>query len=73
MNWKNNQKNILRRLAEVKFLEKSKKLANGGFEPRTVTLSHSKRSGPLYIPVENAICKSQISEGQHWIVLMRKP
>ena len=54
-------------------LEKKKKLANGGIEPRTVTLSNFKRSGSLYIPVENTICGSQISDRQHWIVLMGKP
>ena len=53
--------------------EKKKKLANGGIEPRTVTLLHSKRSGPLYIPVKNAICKSHISDRQHWEVSIGKP
>ena len=48
--------------------EKKKKLFNGGIEHRTVTLLRCKRSGPLYIPVKNAICKSHISDRQHWIV-----
>ena len=57
------------------FEKTKKKLANSGMEPRTVTLSHSKRSGPLYIPVENTICESQISEGQYegWTQTIRTP
>ena len=65
---------FLRRLAEAKFRErKKKKLANGGIEPRTVTLSPPKRSGPLSIPFKNAICKSPISDRRHYIVLMENP
>ena len=39
-------------------------------------LSHfhiPKGKDPCYIPLENAVCKSQISDRQHWIVLMGKP
>ena len=68
INWKRNQENILRRLAEAKFKKKREKLANGGIEPRTVTLSQPKRSGPLYILVENAICESHISDRRHYVV-----
>ena len=39
----------------MKFWKKKEKAANCGIESQTVTLSHSQRSGPLYIPVENAI------------------
>ena len=40
-------------------LEKTrKKLANGGIEPRSVTLSHSKRSGPLYIRLGPSLRRS---------------
>ena len=33
--------------------------------PGLSLLSHSKKSGPLYIPVENAICIRQISDRRH--------
>ena len=70
LNCNSNQENFLWSISQTRIL--GEKMANGGIEPRTVTLSQPRRSGPLYIPVENAICKSQISGGQHWIVLMEK-
>ena len=73
INWKSNQEHFLRRLAEAKFQKKRKKLANGGMERRTVTLSQPKKSRPLYFPVENAICKSHISDRYYWIVSIGKP
>ena len=45
-------------------------MANGGIELRTVTLSHSKKSRPLYIPIENAIYKSYISDRRCSMVSM---
>ena len=41
--------------------------------PELSLLSQPKKSGPLYIPVEDVICKSQISDRRHKIVWMEKP
>ena len=75
IDWESNQEIFFHRSAESKvqisqsqISEKEEKIGYGGIEPRTVTLSHSERSGPLYIPLENAICECHISDRQHYVV-----